>query len=169
MVAALTLLLYLLPSAFYCWCLACLLRNRKRSWFYQWQRGLGWIALCVAPFPIWQALAGSISGTGFSSIGESLTQLALVPGSWWILTGGETVIAIFEENVKDWTGHRRDTMFDNLHVFALLTIAQTLILSGIASLRFHKGKNWRDPILLGIGLFSAINAAMGMHWMWFGT
>ncbi|MHC4822961.1 MAG: hypothetical protein ACYTEP_02975 [Planctomycetota bacterium] len=105
----------------------------------------------------------------FSDLGE---RLLVLPGSWTVLMGGQSVIAVFEDNVKQWTGHRRDTMFDNLPVILTLTAVQVLVLSALVWWRFRKGKGLRDPLDpldLGVGIFMAVNAALAMQWMWFGT
>jgi len=86
-----------------------------------------------------------------------------------VLMGGQTVISVFEENVKDWTGHRRDTMADNTEVFVLMMLIQLAALSWFVARRFAKGKSWRDPVVRGIGIFMAVNAFLAMDWPWYGT
>lgn len=86
-----------------------------------------------------------------------------------MLFGGQTVVSVFEANVKDWTGHRRDTMFDNAPVFFGLVLAQVLALSLLVAWRFRRGAGPRDPLVLGVGLFATANAALAMSWPWYGT
>jgi len=158
---------YLLPGVFAVWSIVRLFRNRNTSFLYQWQRAFGWLALCSVPFPPLQALRG-VLGMGRISF-DALEALLVLPGSWYVLFGGKSVVYVFEENVKDWTGHRRDTMFDNAPVFFALVLAQVLVLSLLVGWRFHKGKSLRDPVVLGTGIFMAVNAALAMSWPWFGT
>lgn len=159
-------LVYMAPFLFGVWCIVCLFRNKRSGLFYQAQRSFGWLALCTAPVALAQVFTGFGRDFGFDDFFE---RIAVVPGSWFVLLGGQSVITIFEDNVKDWTGHRKDTMFDNAPVFLALTLAQILVFTAIVLWRFRKGKGMRDPVVLGIGIFMAVNAALGMQWMWFGT
>ncbi len=74
-----------------------------------------WLDFTVRfPVPFLAAARQSIEDF---NLGETLLLLLGAPLTWPIFLGGQTVIRIFEDNVKHWTGHRRDTMFDNAHVF----------------------------------------------------
>lgn len=125
-----------------------LVRNRSRHLFYQAWRGLGLLGLCALP----AAIAGN-----------------LVPIGWPIYLGGHTVVTIFEENVKDWTGHRRDTLLDNLHVYAALTAVQVLLLMAILVWRWRRGAGWRDPWVWAVAIFMLANSLAAWDWPWYGT
>lgn len=127
-------------------------------------RGVGWIGLCALPIVIYKAIPLLTSGSDHFWEGLFLTL-----GSWLVNLGGESVIQVFEANVKDWTGHRRDTMFDNANVFFALTAAQVLVLSAIVTTRLRMKKTWSDRVVLSVGLFVLVNAGFGMNWKWFGT
>jgi len=160
-------LIYLAPMAFTLWCILRLFRNRSQGFLYQWQRGLGWTALSVLPVVLAQPFYFAF-GNGPVSLSGFFNGLALLPGAWMVLLGGETVIHLFEDNVKAWTGHRQDTMFDNLPVFFGMVLVQSLILSLLVTWRFRAGKSLRDPAVLAIGLFLLVNAALAIGWVWFG-
>lgn len=159
------ILLYLLPLAFSVWCIVRLYSNQQQTWFYQAQRSFAWVICAALPVLFALPILG-IMEHGFEDFGA---WGFLLFGSWPVLVGGQSVIHIFEENVKDWTGHRQDTMFDNADVFFGLVAAQTLLLTLLVFWRFRKGKGWRDPFVLAVGLFVLVNAALGMHWEWYGT
>lgn len=165
MAAVLAAILYLGPFVFSIWCIVCVFRNASSGKLYQAQRSYGWLALCTAPIVLAQIVIG-FGSISFSDLGQSL---AVVPGSWMVLLGGQSVVTIFEDNVKDWTGHRKDTMLDNAHVFLALTAVQVLTLGSLIFWRFRQGKSLRDKWVLGIGIFMVVNAALAMQWMWFGT
>lgn len=148
------------------WCILCLFRNAREGKLYQLQRAYGWVALCTAPIVFAQFFVGFGHGFSFDDLGE---QLMIMPGSWFVLQGGQSVVHLFEENVKDWTGHRQSTMMDNWPVFAGLTLAQVLLLTVLVWRRFLKGRTLRDRGVLGIGLFLFVNAALAMQWKWFGS
>ncbi|MFK5956966.1 MAG: hypothetical protein QM477_11045 [Planctomycetota bacterium] len=148
------------PQAVLIWCVVRYFRNQKPNLLYQWMRGIGWIGLCALPVVAWQAAVALASG---------MKAMILLPGSWLVHLGGQSVIHIFEDNVKNWTGHRRDTMFDNADVFFALTAAQVFLLSSVTAWRFRMHKGWRDPLVLSVGIFVLVNAVLGMDWMWFGT
>jgi len=156
----------LLPALFL-WCITCYFRNSSDKFAYQWRRGAGWIALCVAPITFVAVFALIIEDGGFDW--EKATTIVWAPIHWCVLMGGQTVISVFEENVKDWTGHRRDTMADNTEVFVLMMLIQLAALSWFVARRFAKGKSWRDPVVRGIGIFMAVNAFLAMDWPWYGT
>jgi|FLOH01.1.fsa_nt_gi hypothetical protein len=147
------------------WGSICFFRNRRKTAIYQLCRAFGWISLCVFPVPFLAAARQSIEDF---NLGETLLLLLGAPLTWPIFLGGQTVIRIFEDNVKHWTGHRRDTMFDNAHVFFGLILVQVLLLSLLVAWRFQQGKTWRDPVVLGVGIFMAGNAMLGMNWPWYG-
>jgi hypothetical protein len=148
------------------WCLVSWFRDSSESTFYQSRRAFGWLALCVAPLPFVNLLFHAIREWRADGFLEGLAVTVL---QWPVLLGGQTVISVFEANVKDWTGHRRDTMLDNSHVFLALTVVQALVLSLLVYRRLRKGKTWRDPLLRGVGLFMLVNGWMAMDWPWYGT
>ena len=156
--------LVFLPHAFLIWCVVRYFRNKKPSLLYQWMRSIGWIGLCALPIVVVRFLPAL-----FSDWDHLLESLAVSLGSWLVNLGGQSVIHIFEDNVKDWTGHRRDTMLDNADVFFTLTAVQVLILSAIVTTRFRLQKTWKDVLVLAVGVFVLVNAALGMNWMWYGT
>lgn len=158
-------LIYLTPLGFSIWCLERLFRNHKNSWFYQLQRSFGWVILPALPVVLAKPIL-TIIEHGIEELDSIFFWLV---GSWPVLVAGQSVITIFEDNVKDWTGHRRDTMFDNAGVFFGLMAAQTLVLTMAVFWRFRSGKTWRDPLVLGIGIFLLINAILAMDWPWYGT
>jgi len=162
-------LVYLLPAAFAVWSIVRLFRDRDREpgSVVQWQRGFGWIALCTAPFAPLQILRSMLGMARYSF--DAPEALLAWPASWYVLFGGRTVVAVFEANVEAWTGHRRDTMLDNAWVFLALTGVQVLVLSLIVLWRFRAGRTLRDPVVLAVGAFAAVNAALAMTWPWFGT
>jgi len=153
-----------LPHALLIWCVVRFFKNTKPGLAYQWMRSIGWIALCALP-PVVVRLVPTL----FSDLDQGLETLAVGLGSWLVNLGGQSVIHIFEENVKDWTGHRSDTMFDNAHVFFALTAAQVLLLSTIVTTRLRLKQTWRDMVVLSVGLFVFVNAFLGMDWEWYGT
>lgn len=133
-------------------------------------RGLRWCALCVAPVALLQPLWFGIKHSeGLPSLGDLLQVLLILPGSFLVLLGGQSVVTVFEDNVKDWTGHRRDTMFDNMDVFLGLVSVQTLLLALLLAWRYRRGATRRDPVVVGVGLFLVVNALLAIDWMWFGT
>ncbi len=148
------------------WGIVCFFRNRSDSLHYQLRRGFGWISMCVISVTILAALIEIFSD--WDGV-ESIQHLLLSPIVSPVFLGGQTVITIFEDNVKDWTGHRRDTMFDNSHVFFGLVFIQALVLSLIVAWRLRGGKTWRDPVVMAVGAFVAINAFLGRDWPWYGT
>jgi len=158
-------LVYLTPLGFSIWCMVRLFRNQKDSWFYQLQRSYAWVILPALPVVLAKPVLAMIEH-GFEEFDSIFFWLI---GSWPVLVAGQSVITIFEDNVKDWTGHRESTMFDNAPVFFGLMAAQTLVFTMAVFWRFRSGKSWRDPLVLGIGIFLLINAIMGMNWEWYGT
>lgn len=156
--------LLLLP--FLVWGAVCFFLDRKSSFAYQWRRAWGWLWLCILPIPFAAAISKLLRDGEW---GEAFLQFAIAPVISPIFLGGQTVITVFEDNVKNWTGHRRDTMFDNAHVFFGLVLIQVAILSLLVAWRFRRGKTWRDPVVLGVGIFMAVNAWRGMDWPWYGT
>lgn len=158
-------LIYLTPLGFSIWCMVRLFRNQKDSWIYQLQRSFGWVILPAFLVVLLQPFLLLLQH-GIDDVSEVAVSLF---GSWPVLVAGQTVITIFEDNVKDWTGHRRDTMFDNAPVFLGLMAAQTLVLTMAVYWRFRSGKTWRDPLVLGIGIFLLINAILAKDWPWYGT
>ena len=167
MSAFLGLALYLAPGAFALWCIRRLRRNERPSWFYQWQRAWGWLALCAAPAPLLQCLRGLFgSSRGLAALAE---QLTILPGSWYVQLGGQSVVSIFEAHVKTWTGHRRDTMLDNAAVFFGLVLLQAGLASLLVTWRLRRGAPLRDPLVLATGAFTAVNALLAASWPWYGT
>ena len=156
----------LLFLPFMVWGLICFFQNRRETFLYQMRRALGWITLCVLPVPLFAAITKIFRGEDLDHV---FANLAISPLVSPIFLGGQTVITVFEDNVKGWTGHRRDTMFDNAHVFFGLVLIQVTILSLLVAWRFRRGKTWRDPLVLGVGVFMIVNAWLGMDWPWYGT
>lgn len=156
----------LLPALFL-WFIVSYFRNSNDKFLYQWRRGAGWLALCVAPITVVAVLARMIGDGGVEW--DQAGAIVGAPFHWPVLMGGQTVISIFEENVKDWTGHRKDTLLDNVGVFVLMMTIQVAVLSFFVAKRFQKGKTWRDPLVRGLGILMAINAFLGMEWPWYGT
>jgi len=171
--ATLFFVLALLPTLLLAWCAASLFRSRgsKRPWSAV-QCALGWQSLWVLP-----ALAGHVVLVVVRH-GFNLLEIpfALVFG-WWVLLGGASVQAVFEETAKDLTGHRRDTLLDNAHVYLAFTAVQALALGLLLAprLRAHRARGTgagalvRDPVLLLAGLAVLANAALGIAWPWWGS
>jgi uncharacterized membrane protein len=157
---------FLLPILF-TWCVVDYFRNKNDKFLYQWRRAIGWLALCVFPITLVAVVARMLEDGGVEW--DKAATVVFAPIHWIILIAGQTVISVFEENVKDWTGHRRDTMADNTEVFVLMLLIQLAVLSWFVALRFRKGKTWRDPLVCGVGIFMAVNAFLAMDWPWYGT
>ena len=157
----------LLLPVFFIWCVVAFFRNNSEKFIYQWRRAIGWLSMCVFPFTL-VAVGANMLDNGKVEWDKAV-GVVIAPFYWGVLMGGQTVIDVFEENVKDWTGHRKDTMADNTEVFALLMLIQLAVLSWLVALRFRKGKTWRDPLVCVVGLFMAVNAFLAMDWPWYGT
>lgn len=156
----------LLFLPFMVWGAVCFFLNRQDSFFYQYRRALGWVSLSVLPVPFVAAISKLLRDGEW---GGAFLHFAIAPILAPIFLGGHTVITVFEDNVKNWTGHRRDTMFDNAHVFFGLVLIQVTILSLLVAWRFRRGKTWRDPVILGVGMFTLVNGLLAMDWPWYGT
>ena len=50
-----------------------------------------------------------------------------------------------------------------------LVATQGLMLTLLVGWRLYKRRSMRDPIVLGVGAFMAVNAALARSWVWFGT
>ncbi len=148
------------------WGLVCFFRNRRDSFLYQWRRAFGWLSLCVVPIPF---VAGILKLLKSGEVRDFGVSVLVAPLTSPIFLGGHTVITVFEDNVKNWTGHRRDTMFDNAHVFFALVLIQVTVLSLLVAWRFQRGKSWRDPWVLCVGVFMMVNAFLAKDWPWYGT
>ena len=106
------------------------------------QRAVGWQVLCVAPvLAVHVVLLVVHQGVGMYG-----SLAAIVIGSW-VLLGGASVQLLFEATAKELTGHRRDTMMDNAHVYLALTAVQVLLLALVVAQRMHSGRGLRDPIV----------------------
>jgi hypothetical protein len=156
----------LLFLPFMAWGTVCFFLNRRDRLSYQLLRALGWISLCALPVPFVAAISKMLRDGEWA---EAFLHFAIAPLITPIFLGGQTVVSLFEENVRNWTGHRRDTMFDNAHVFFGLVLIQALILCAIVAWRFRRGKTWRDPLVLGVGVFVTVNGLLTMDWPWYGT
>ena len=155
----------LVPALPLAWCVLRFLRPGTRaSLWARVQRGVGWQTVCVAPV-LAVHVALLVVHHGFEWLG-ALAALFFGP---WVLLGGASVQAVFEANVKDLTGHRRDTMMDNVHVYLGLTAFQALLLALIVALRTRSDRGLRDPLVWAVGLAVAANAALGITWPWWGT
>jgi hypothetical protein len=92
-----------------------------------------------------------------------------LPYSWWVLSCGQTVVKIFDENVKNWTGHRQSTMLDNWPVFFGLGLIQAIILSLIVAHRMKGGEKPTQGLALVGGIFMCVNAMLATSFNWAGT
>ncbi|MFT4539190.1 MAG: hypothetical protein ACI841_004985 [Planctomycetota bacterium] len=164
---ALFIVCYLGPAAFAGWSIWRLFRSQGSSFWLSWQRAFGLLCLSTLPVLIVQLLTGLSGGFRYSI--DFLESLIVIPGSWYVLWGGHSVISVFEKNVKSWTGHRRDTMLDNAHIFFALVFVQLLVLTLVVATRFRAGAKINDPVVASIGVFAGVNALLGMSWMWLGT
>ncbi|MFN0243022.1 MAG: hypothetical protein ACKVWV_09045 [Planctomycetota bacterium] len=98
-----------------------------------------------------------------------LDALATTTFSWWVLLGGASVQAVFEETAKDVTGHRQWTMIDNWHYYVALTAVQTLVLAAILAWRWKKPRKRFDPAVVAVVVLVVGNALAGITWPWWGT
>jgi Na+-transporting NADH:ubiquinone oxidoreductase subunit NqrE len=67
------------------------------------------------------------------------------------------------------SGHRRDTMMDNLGWYLLLTAAQTAVLAAVVAWRLRRRARLVDPVVLAVGAGVAVDAFAGTGWPWWGT
>lgn len=95
--------------------------------------------------------------------------IAATTFSWWVLLGGASVQAVFEETAKRVTGHRRDTLLDNWHYYAALTAAQTIALAVILAWRWTRPRGRFDPVVAIPVVLVVGNALAGITWPWWGT
>jgi hypothetical protein len=153
----------MLFSAFSIWCIICLLRHRRNNLLRAW----GWLALCVTPGVIIQNISW-LSGTAGMKI-DLRDVFITLPYSWYVLSCGQSVIKVFEENVKNWTGHRTFTMIDNWPVFFALGFLQAVILSYVVARRLRAGRSLKDPMVISAGVFMCVNAILASSWNWAGT
>lgn len=90
------------------------------------------------------------------------------PMSWLVLCGGWSVQSLFEGTAESLTGHRRDTLMDNWHVYAALTALQMLTLAGFVAWRWRSaGRNELLP--WAVFVLAVANGIAGMAWPWWGT
>jgi hypothetical protein len=131
-------------------------------------QGLGLIGLAAL---LASGVQLAASALGWSPSGSSQTLLgllAVLPISWLVLCGGWSVQTVFEETAKDLTGHRHDTLLDNLHYYAALTAAQMLLLALLVAWRWRSPRRG-DPVVWAVFALAAANGIAGMAWPWWGT
>jgi hypothetical protein len=160
-----TFLIGIAPTLLLIWC--CMRFFRAPGGASVWtdlQRGIGWQALWVFPALLGQVVYG-VARYGFDLLAFPAT---LVFG-WWVLLGGASVQAVFEETAKSLTGHRRDTMVDNGNYHIALTATQAILVGLFVAWRLRKSRLGRDPLAVLAGLAVLVNAALGITWPWWGT
>jgi hypothetical protein len=153
----------ILFSTFSLGCIVCLFKHRRNYMLRAW----GWLALCSFPAVIVQNTKW-VLGTPGMTIGLDDVCKTL-PYSWYVLSCGQSVVNIFEENIEHWTGHRQSTMLDNWPVFFGLGLAQALVLSYFVARRLRAGATLKDSTVITIGVFMCINAILAASFNWAGT
>lgn len=118
--------------------------------------GIGLQFLAAVPAAIYQAVV-------------ELENLILFPLGVPVLAGGGSSVWIFEATVRAVCGDRRDTMLDNAWWFFALAGAQVLLIGAVIAWRRRRHGTLRDPVVSGLLLLVAINAALGAPWPWWGT
>ena len=161
-------LLLLLALPFVAAVIALFLLRERSGWPVWVARGAGFQALCAAPGILVQAWWLFLSGRSAYSV-DAGEFLLMIPGSWWVLIGGYSVQARFEDTAKELTGHRQATMMDNWHYYYGLVLLQTLLLCLVIAWRLRKGSGFRDPVIVAVGVFSFLNAWLGHTWPWWGS
>jgi hypothetical protein len=122
------------------------------------------------------ALAGLIAslaqlaaaGLGWILSDFSPVLFLTLPLAWSVLTGGWSVQQVFEETVKDVTGHRQSTLSDNAHYYLALALVQTLLVAVLLARRKH-GSFARDPWAWLVLAGALANSLAGITWPWWGT
>jgi hypothetical protein len=118
--------------------------------------GLGLQLLVVTPVALVQAIV--------------LLDAPLVfPLGATVLLGGRSSVEIYEATVDEVHGDRRDTFVDAAGWFYVIAGAQALAVAAVLAWRQRKGRGRRDPAALGLLLLVLVNAALAIHWPWWGT
>lgn len=128
---------------------------------------VGWLALWAYPACIVQAVGASWVWPNHS-IGASARWLSLY-FPWPVHLGGWTVTSIFESTAKQVTGHRRDTLMDNLHYYLGLTLAQCVILALLLMAMNRLPLTFKRMGWIAVGAFVLVNAHLNITWPWWGT
>lgn len=125
-----------------------------------WPRSLAAAAglqlLAALPAALYQAIAVLDHALGF---------LLGLP----VLAGGKSTVLLFEATVRAVCGDRRDTMLDNAWWYFSLAAGQILVIAMALAWRRRRRGGWRDPVAIVLLLLVAGNAALAVHWPWWGT
>lgn len=126
------------------------------SWPKSVAAAIGLQLLAAVPAAIYQAIV-------------ELENLILFPLGVPVLAGGGSIVWTFEETVRAVCGDRRDTMLDNAWWFFSLAGAQLLLVGSVMAWRRRRGGSFRDPVVIGLVVLVAVNAALAVPWTWWGT
>lgn len=139
----------------------------------RWWRGLGWVALWSAPAALIQV--GAVVGGG-----EPLFERAAVlPVSWWVLSGGGVCAWFFESSLAAADVGRRSTMVDHapylLFLVGLFTAAAATVAAQLLPSEEEGRGGWRrrlartPPGAWVIGAIVGLNAFAAVAWPWWGA
>jgi hypothetical protein len=126
------------------------------SWPQSVAAAIGLQFLAAVPAAIYQAIV-------------ELENLLLFPLGVPVLAGGRSAVLLFEETVRAVCGDRRDMMLDNAWWFFSLAGTQMLAIGVVMAWRRRRRGNFCDPVVIGLWLLVAVNAALAVRWPWWGT
>jgi hypothetical protein len=141
--------------------------KRQRSVVLRGVTALGLVGLCCLPSALVQVFLAARGQSPTSFAGTELVPVFLV--GWWVLSGGASVIALFEASAEAISGHRSATLLDNLPWYWVLLALQWGILVTLLLPHFGARFRWSSPRLWLIGGAVALNSALGIQWPWWGT
>jgi hypothetical protein len=145
-----------------------LTRTRSEGLCGRFVQALGALALAALVADLAQVTA-AMGGWIWPEVSFSPGTLALaLPLSWLVACGGWSVQGVFELTAKAVTGHRRDTLMDNLPYFAGLTALQMGLVALVVALCWRRPR-WRDPAVVCAFALALANGLAGITWPWWGT
>ena len=145
------LLFFILP-AFTAWSLLQLFRNQGSGFWFQWQRSFGWLVLWVVPFPFVDVARNGVQAAGAE--GNVFDWLISLPYSWLVLYGGRVL-----QELMRLAGYTGDAILDHQNLFLVLWSLHCLSLTTMVAWLLNRGKTMRHPMVIGFGLYMAVNAA----------
>ena len=131
-------------------------------------QALGLLALASAAAALVQLVATTLGWNFGRQTFTALGLAAMLPFSWLVLCGGWSVQTLFEETAEELTGHRRDTLMDNLPYYAALTAAQLALLAALIAWRWRRAPK-DDALARGLAALACANGIAGIAWPWWGT